>query len=277
MTLPVSGPISINDLNTEFGYGFGLDAYQGKTWFKTDLSTGVFPTGNISLSQFYSTRVDDITPTYQFLQTVVVGLKGAGVTTTLSNINIGAPDPTRRIVMFNVNEYYPAVPSFSQSATVAGLACTRIGSVPEGSAEIQSNYAAYVGRDSVFISPVIATGTTANITLTCNAQCNWSTIGIARVTKVLANTAANFTRTSFAYDLVNPTTNSVTMPAGTILIALGRFGTTSISNTTTRWNNGSAAYYGVNAGADYQNLTRAVETRSFTISPTGGLMAIRIR
>ena len=277
MTLPVSGPISINDLNTEFGYGFGLDAYQGKTWFKTDLSTGVFPTGNIGLGNFYGTRIDDITPTYQFLQTVVVGLKGAGVTTTLSNINIGAPDPTRRIIIFNVNDYYPAVPTFSQSATVAGLACTRRGNVPEGSTEIQSNYSAYVGRESVFISPVIATGTTANITLTCNAQCHWSTIGIARVTKVLANTAADFIRNSFAWVNGSPSTNSVTMQAGTIAIALGRFGPTSISNATLRWNNGAGLYYGVSAGADYQNLTRAVETRSFTISPTGGLAVYQIR
>ena len=277
MTLPVSGPISINDLNTEFGRGLDLGSYQGTTWFKTDLSTGVFPTGNIGLSNFYGTRIDDITPTYQFLQTSVVGLKGAGVTTTLANINIGAPDPTRRIIIFNVNDYYPATASFSQSATVAGLACTRVGSVPQGSTEISAAYAAYVGRDSMFMSPVLPTGTTANITLTCNVQCHWSTIGIARVTKVLANTAANFTRNSFAWVNGAPSTNSITMQPGNIAIALGRFGVSSISNTTMRWNNGAGLYYGVSSGADYQNLTRAVEPRSFTISPTGGLTVYQIR
>lgn len=60
MTLPSSGnnpPISLSDLNTEFGRGYSLSGYQNTRWFKDDNSRGYFAAGSITLSDFYATRV----------------------------------------------------------------------------------------------------------------------------------------------------------------------------------------------------------------------------
>lgn len=61
MTLPSSNnnpPISLADLNTEFGRGFNLNAYRSTRWFKEDNSRGFFSAGTIDLDDFYGTRVN---------------------------------------------------------------------------------------------------------------------------------------------------------------------------------------------------------------------------
>lgn len=57
MTLPASGAISINDLHTEFALGQNLNAYRGQLYATSAIPPGaaVFPSGAISLSDFYST------------------------------------------------------------------------------------------------------------------------------------------------------------------------------------------------------------------------------
>lgn len=58
MTLPSGGnnpPISLSDLNTEFGLGTNLSAYRGKIYGKTDGTVGVFSSGAINVSDFYAT------------------------------------------------------------------------------------------------------------------------------------------------------------------------------------------------------------------------------
>lgn len=61
MTLPTSGPISISNLNAEFGLGNSLSAYRGVRWYKDDNSRGFFDgaSGNFAptdMSEFYGTR-----------------------------------------------------------------------------------------------------------------------------------------------------------------------------------------------------------------------------
>lgn len=58
MTLPNGSnnpPISLGDINTEFGLGTNLNAYRGGLWGKADNTSGVFPSGTINISDFYST------------------------------------------------------------------------------------------------------------------------------------------------------------------------------------------------------------------------------
>ena len=55
MALPASGTISVNDVNTEFGLGQNLNAYRGQLYGTTSGTAGVFSSGAISLSDFYST------------------------------------------------------------------------------------------------------------------------------------------------------------------------------------------------------------------------------
>jgi hypothetical protein len=52
--LPTSGPLSINDINAVFGKGTNLNAYRG-TIYATINGSGIFPTGAISISNFYGT------------------------------------------------------------------------------------------------------------------------------------------------------------------------------------------------------------------------------
>lgn len=55
-TLPISGPISISQINAEFNRGNNLGAYRGTTWFRDNGTTGTFSSGAISMSEFYGKR-----------------------------------------------------------------------------------------------------------------------------------------------------------------------------------------------------------------------------
>ena len=56
MPLPSSGTISLNQINAEFGRGTNLNAYRGGPfWRPGTATTFYFPTGLISLSDFYGT------------------------------------------------------------------------------------------------------------------------------------------------------------------------------------------------------------------------------
>lgn len=58
MTLPSSGPLSLNQINNEFGRGRNLNAYRGTQWFTDAGSSGTFTTSNLGFNQFYGKRVD---------------------------------------------------------------------------------------------------------------------------------------------------------------------------------------------------------------------------
>lgn len=52
MTLPTSGTLSMSQINAEFGHGQKLSNYIGKTWYKSNGTTGKF-TNPIAISDFY--------------------------------------------------------------------------------------------------------------------------------------------------------------------------------------------------------------------------------
>jgi hypothetical protein len=58
MTLPSSGPLSLNQINNEFGRGRNLNAYRGTQWFTDDGSSGTFTSSNLGFNQFYGKRPD---------------------------------------------------------------------------------------------------------------------------------------------------------------------------------------------------------------------------
>lgn len=58
MTLPTSGPLSLDQINNEFGRGRNLGAYRGTTWYTDAGSSGTFTNTNLGLDQFYGKRVD---------------------------------------------------------------------------------------------------------------------------------------------------------------------------------------------------------------------------
>jgi hypothetical protein len=58
MTLPSSGPLSLNAINNEFGLGRNLNAYRGVTWYTDAGASGTFTSSNLGFNQFYDKRVD---------------------------------------------------------------------------------------------------------------------------------------------------------------------------------------------------------------------------
>lgn len=53
MPLQSSGAISLSEINTQFARGSNLNSYRGTGWFTSSGSSGNFPTGVISMSDFY--------------------------------------------------------------------------------------------------------------------------------------------------------------------------------------------------------------------------------
>jgi hypothetical protein len=56
MTLPASGPLSLNQINAEFNLGRNLGAYRGVTWYTDGGSSGTFTSSNLGFNQFYNKR-----------------------------------------------------------------------------------------------------------------------------------------------------------------------------------------------------------------------------
>jgi hypothetical protein len=56
MTIVASGPISMNTINAEFGFGNNLNNYRGQIWWTDSGQSGFFSQGQISMSDFYSKR-----------------------------------------------------------------------------------------------------------------------------------------------------------------------------------------------------------------------------
>jgi hypothetical protein len=57
MTLPLSGSLSIQQINAEFGRGNDLNSYRGTVWYTDEGASGVFPiNSSISIGDFYGKR-----------------------------------------------------------------------------------------------------------------------------------------------------------------------------------------------------------------------------
>lgn len=63
MTLPSSGPLSLQAINAEFSLGTNLQSYQGVTWYTNSAGTGTFSSGALSMNAFYGKRkTSPVTP-----------------------------------------------------------------------------------------------------------------------------------------------------------------------------------------------------------------------
>lgn len=101
MALPASGTISINDVNTEFALGQNMNAYRGQLYGTTSGTAGVFSSGTINLSDFYSTQIvtaggptslssgSYTVPPYRTITFTAVG--GSGGATGANGVYSGGP------------------------------------------------------------------------------------------------------------------------------------------------------------------------------------------
>lgn len=88
MTLPTSGPLSLNQINNEFNRGRDLGAYRGTTWYTDAGASGTFTSTNLGLNQFYGKRVD---APYRYGSLYVTSSYSGGVFTVFTYIFSGQP------------------------------------------------------------------------------------------------------------------------------------------------------------------------------------------
>lgn len=98
-------PITMQEINAEFGLGTNLNAYRGVRWYTSDAGTGLFDSTNIDMAEFYSKRsTSPVTPgsqsfsssgtftvpTYSVLTVTIKGGSGGGSGGS-SNVTQGNP------------------------------------------------------------------------------------------------------------------------------------------------------------------------------------------
>ena len=62
MALPASGPLSMSDINNEFGRGLRLSLYRNTQYYTSSAGPLTFPTSPISFNNFYGTQVNNPVP-----------------------------------------------------------------------------------------------------------------------------------------------------------------------------------------------------------------------
>lgn len=268
MTLQASGAISINDINNEFNLGTNLNLYRGQQWFRDfNAETGNFSSGTLAMSEFYSKRKDDPMPRFEYLGVINLGDTAVSGSRTIT-IPLGTPGPTRRIVLYHVCDYQSgptATINLAQSCTIGSTPTVRYGAIAEGTA-LTVDYSYYTSRENVFVSDIIADGTSATLTYSCNARTAWRRMCVASVTKII--------NPSLAYRGAGPYVTIFDAPAGTIFFALSGAGATAYTNATLR-----VSYSGIQATCaqgDFQNTFRGTATRTF-IANTGNIRIYSLR
>jgi hypothetical protein len=207
------------------------------------------------------------TPELEYLSSLTVGSKSANQSFS-HTLDIGAPHPNRRIIIYNTNDYNNPS-SLNQTCSINGVTATRVGSLPEGF----TGGGGFTGRPSGWLSQIISEGTTASLDFNCNASNYWSIIGFSRVTNVITPTL-NFS---------NLSTNTVTytLAAGESVIILGRAfsgegSATSVTNATLRFSDSTSGSQRPYTAFDHINNTG--QSTSVTFTADGGrLGTFRVR
>ena len=220
----------------------------------------------------------DSTPDVEYLGDVFIGERAANSTFT-HTLNIGDPNPNRRILVFNTSDYFssdPSNPTLVQTCRANGVSLPRVGALSDGFV-VSDEFFAYVGRASYWTSQIIPDGTTASFEFECSARTYWNRVGFVRVTNLLSGNPA-FQRT-----LISPH-NINSIPPGQIIVFTGRAenlssnaSPSSVTNTTFLFREGSGSVSVSTAPFSaflYQNTTRQPQDVTFT--PDQGLIGTGI-
>lgn len=107
MTLPLSGPLKISEINAEFNRGTNLTSYQGTVWYTDGGSSGNFSSTNLNYGQFYGKR-----PTAPWLYGTGSGSYSPGSPsstngTTFTYVNGGQPFAAFEIYVISTTSGQP--------------------------------------------------------------------------------------------------------------------------------------------------------------------------
>lgn len=123
MALPSSGPISLNDIDAEFGLGTDLGSYRGVTWYTSAGGAGTFTNSNLGMDQFRGKQANSPVALTYNTSALDAGNKS---TYTFNSVSFGTHTSTRLVVIAvgSTNAaYYPSGVSIT-SATIAGVSAS---------------------------------------------------------------------------------------------------------------------------------------------------------
>lgn len=207
----------------------------------------------ITLGMFASRKTPVISQVYSSSNTSDLS------TYTFSTVPIGAPSPTRRLLLYFMATFKPG--TLNYSCTVNGVPATlQSAQLPNGSV-LSSAFSFYTNRYILYVSDVISTGTTANIVIGTGLACNVMSVDVM--------TAEFLSSPSVRAEGSAASAVSLTVPQGGSVF-FGKFGgsTSSLTNATTRIAVASGGS-GDNVVWDYINTTASSQSLTFTGSPSG--------
>lgn len=218
----------------------------------------------------------DSTPTVTYLGSVFIGNLAAN-TIFSHTLNIGQPQPNRRVIAFNNNDYFstsPNNPILSQKCRFAGIQAVRTGNLPEGFL-VDTQFSVYIGRFSVWTSQKLTSGTTINVQFECTARTYWCEVGFVRIDNLLdgLKSTSRVTQSTITANNLLPGEVAVLQSRGE---GVGQSNSaTQITNTQFLFRQGSGRPSQSNAPFSaflYQNTTRT--TKNLTFNADQGFLDI---
>lgn len=215
MTLQSSGAITMTEIDAEFGLGTNLNAYRGVTYWMDDGSSGTFSAGAISMSDFYSTRVNEPLD-YSYL---------GEITATSGSISFGAASASR-VIALSVCATWGSSLTIN-SATIGGVSATVACQVSKGGNSVNPT--------SAIVYANVPTGASGTVSLTFSNSPSTVRIRCYRIVGV-ATTPANTKTDSTGADSL-----SLAVPSSTGFVI----------GSSTQVNSGSQTWTGLTERTEY--------------------------
>lgn len=118
MTLPASGPLSLDDIDAEFGLGTNLNAYRGVTWYTDSGTSGTFTSTNLGIDQFYNKRA---TAPISIAYVTSAFLGNNATTYNFSGVSFGSASGVRRVAIVIMTNNASTTSVVLTSASIGGV------------------------------------------------------------------------------------------------------------------------------------------------------------